>query len=196
MTSKNRTGAVSVGDRDRKGGGWWKWLLALLLLVGAIILLIALLAGDDDDTAGSTSPKTTQTAPAANDDAPGTTTADGGTLTADGQSLLPVPNDLAGRVGQSAEGRDVVVQKVSGQQGFWIGPSADERVYVEYGAKAGGTEEGAEFKPQVGEKVNLTGEIRPAPAEPGRVLKIAGADEQLVKDQGAYINANTVQSAG
>jgi len=193
---RGSVGAVSVGGDDRKKGGWWKWLLLLLLLLAAILLLVSLLGGDDDDAKDSASTQSAQTTPAASEEAAGGTAGEGGTLTAEGQSLLPVPADLSDRVGQSAEGRDIVVQKVAGQQGFWVGPSAEERVYVEYGAKAGGTEEGAEFKPEVGQKVNLTGEIRPAPAEPGRVLKIEGADEDLVKSQGAYINADTVEAAG
>ena len=192
-------GAYSVGE-DRKKGGWWKWLLLLLLLIAAIALLVALLSGDDDeDESGSAGATATQTQPAGgtpSTNPEATATGDGGTLTTEGTSLLPVPDDLSQYVGQDAEGEGVVVQKVNGQQGFWVGSSPEDRVYVEFGAKAGGTEAGAEFKPTVGQKVDLTGPVRPAPDEPGRVLRVAGADEDLVSQQGAYINADTVEAAG
>lgn len=186
----SQVGARSVGDGGNRRGGWWKWLLLLLLLVALVILLISLLGGNDKKKSSSSATTTTQSQSAQ------AGSASAGKLTAGGTSLLPVPSDLSTYVGSDATGQNVVVQKVDGQQGFWVGNSMRDRVYVEYGAKAGGTEQGAAFKPTVGQRVDLRGPIRPAPAEPGRVLKIAGADEDLVKQQGAYINADTVRAAG
>lgn len=192
-------GARSAFDDDDGGGrkkGWLPWLLGLLalLLVGG--LLIALLSGgDDEDKAAKTQTTQTQADATADQATPagGATDGDAGTLTVAGTSLLPPPGDLTQYVGETATGENVVVQSVAGQQGFWVGTSEQDRVYVEYGAKAGGTEEGAAFKPQVGQKVNLEGPVRPAPEQPGRTLRVPVADEKLIKQQGAYINADRVE---
>jgi hypothetical protein len=194
-TTRGARSAYGHDDgRKRKKRPWLLWLLGLLALLLLALALIALLGGDDKkDKADKASQSSGQSADKA---ASGGGAAAGGTLTAGGASLLPPPSDLSDRVGDSAEGKGVTVQAVAGQQGFWVGTSKKERVYVEYGAKAGGTEKGAAFKPKVGQKVNLTGPIRPAPEQPGRTLKVSVADEKLIKQQGAFINADRVEAAG
>ena len=192
-------GAVSLGERDggrKKGGAWWKWLLAALLLIGAIILLAALLGGDDEpSTAGQTSPAT-RTTPADDStaDSAAPSAAGGGTLTAGEASLLPVPEDVGQYVGQDAEGQGVEVQSVVGNEGFWVGTSQTDRVYVEYGGDVG--EDEARFRPEVGDVVDLDGPVRPAPEDPAQTLNLEDADAEQVRTQGAYVNAETVEEAG
>lgn len=186
MARKDNVGAVRVEGGGRGGGGLPRWLLPLLALLALLVLLVLLLrgCGDDEETTSSTTP------PAATQPAGGPG-GGAGDLTAEGSSLLG-QDDLSGRVGQTATGTGVKVVKVVGQQGFWVGRSETDRVYVEYGAKAGTAEAGAEFKPKVGDTVDLTGEVRPAPEQPGRTLKVEADDEALITQQGAFLNADTV----
>ena len=190
-------GAESLGDDDggdgdgRKGAGRLKWLLLGLLAVAAVIALIALVSGGNDEGGGSAS--TQATAPTVEQPTP-----TAGTLSADGEELLPIPDggasDLAGR---EAEGTGVEVVKINPGEGFWVGTSQEERVYVEYGGDVGETEEGSEsFEPQVGDKVNLRGEVRPAPEEPEQTLNITDEqDARLVTQQGFFVNATEVERA-
>lgn len=197
----NQTGARSVGDHDKKGGGWWKWLLALLLLLLALFLLLSLLDGDDDDKEQSTTAaqtaSPTATEPSADPSASaGAGAGAGGTLTADGTALLPVPvAGLTDFAGQAGEGKGVEVQSVVQDEGFFVGTSDTDRVYVEYGGDVGDDETDG-FTPKVGDKVDLTGPVRPAPEDPASTLNLSdAADADLVTQQGAYVNADTVTEA-
>jgi hypothetical protein len=152
------------------------WLLLGLLALAGIIALIAGLAGGDDDSAST-----------------------GGGLRAGNTQLLPVPGDgLGSLVGQTVQGREVVVQSVvRGQEdpdaleGFWVGSGNQDRVYVEWGGDVGSNE--ADYTPKVGEKVDLTGPVRPAPQDPERTLNLEPADAELVRSQGGYVNADEVK---
>jgi len=185
MAREHNVGAVSVGAH-RKRGGWWKWLLLLLLLLAAVILLVSLLGGDDDDSGNAGGTTTAQSQSAASSSA-------AGTLTAAGTSLLPVPDDLSASVGEQAEGRGVKVLSVVEDEGFWVGTSRADRVYVEYGGDVGENEQAS--RPSVGDTVDLTGPVRPAPDDPGRTLRLEKADSDLVERQGAFINASSVEIA-
>lgn len=136
------------GGRPRKRRGWLWGLLALLALLA--VLLIALLSGGKDEN----------------------------TLTARNQSLLPVPSGGLGTYEtEPATGRQVTVQSVVQDEGFWVGTSSRDRVYVEYGGDVGENEP-QNAEPAVGDKVNLSGEMRPAPENPGRTLRLADQDAQ------------------
>ena len=105
----------------------------------------------------------------------------------------PRNTDLSGSVGQTAEGSGVVVQSVVPRQGFWVGASKDDRLYVEYGGNVGENEPGSQ--PKVGTKVNLAGPVRNAPPDPQKTLNLSGPDAAQVKEQGVYINATAIKSA-
>jgi len=168
----HRTGSRRAGER---GGGRRKLLpllLALLLAAALAILLISLLGGDDD---GSSS--------------------EAGRLSAGGAQLLPPPEGgLSTQVGQNASGKDVVVQAVNGNEGFFVGSSTKDRVYVEWGGDIG-QNEASRFQPQKGDRVNLTGPVQAAGPEQLRKLKLSGADRELVESQGAFVNADRVTQA-
>ena len=154
-------------------------LLGLLALAG-IIALIAALGGDDDGDAGRGA----------------------GNLSAGGTQLLPVPGDgLARSSARTCRLRDVVVQSVvRGQkdpdalEGFSVGSGAQDRVYVEWGGDVGSDE--ASYTPNVGEKVQLSGPVRPAPENPEQTLNLNAADAELVRSQGGYVNADEVEPTG
>ena len=172
MPHTDRRGARRV--EGTRGGGRRKLLPLLLglLLAALLAILLISLIGDDDD-GGS----------------------DAGQLNAGGAQLLPPPaGGLSGQVGQMATGKDVVVQAVNGNEGFFVGSSTKDRVYVEWGGDVGENEP-SKFQPQEGDKVNLTGPLQAAGPEQLRKLKLSEADAQLVRSQGAFVNADRVSEA-
>ena len=157
----------------RRGGGLRRLLpllLALLLAALLAILLISLLGGDDGGD-------------------------DAGQLSAGGAQLLPPPaGGLSAAVGKTATGRHVVVQSVNGNEGFFVGSSRTDRVYVEWGGDIG-QDEASRFRPTKDDKVNLTGPVQAAGPEQLRKLKLSAEDRELVRSQGAFVNANRVTEA-
>ena len=175
MLRTDRGGARRVEGRNRSGGGLRKLvplLLGLLLAILLAVLLISVIGGDDDNR-GS----------------------DAGQLTAGNTSLLPPPSGaLSDQVGETVTGKDVVVQSVNGNEGFFVGSSTKDRVYVEWGGDVGENET-SQFQPQEGDKVNLTGPLQAAGPEQLQKLKLSAADAQLVRSQGAFVNAGRVSEA-
>jgi hypothetical protein len=182
--AKETTYGAAMPDTDRPGarrveatrGGGRRKLLPLLLglLVAALlaILLISLISGDDDNSSS-----------------------EAGRLNAGDAQLLPPPaGGLSREVGKTATGKDVVVQSVNGNEGFFVGSSATERVYVEWGGDVG-ENEASKFQPEEGDKVNMTGPLQAAGPVQLRKLKLSAADAQLVRSQGAFVNADRVSKA-
>ncbi len=120
----------------------------------------------------------------------------GGQLVAGGQDLLPATQAQFGEdlVGQQAQGTRVRVQEVIQDEGFFVGTSRQDRVYVEYGGDVGQNEQGAQVTNdlQVGQVVDLEGEVRPAPDEPEQTLNLDRADARVVSEQGVFVNATDV----
>jgi hypothetical protein len=172
MPHTDRRGARRVEGRNRSGGGLRKLLpllLGLLLAMLLAMLLISLIGGDDDKSSS-----------------------DAGGLTAGNTQLLPPPaSGLSAQVGETATGKDAVVQSVNGNEGFFVGSSTKDRVYVEWGGDIG-ENEASQFQPQKGDKVNLTGPLQAAGPAQLRKLKLSEADAQLVRSQGAFVNADRV----
>ena len=182
--AKETTYGAAMPDTDRPGarrveatrGGGRRKLLPLLLglLMAALlaILLISLISGDDDNSSS-----------------------EAGRLNAGGAQLLPPPTGgLSKEVGKTATGKDVVVQSVNGNEGFFVGSSTKDRVYVEWGGDVG-ENEASQFQPQEGDRVNLTGPLQAAGPEQLRKLKLSEADAQSVRSQGAFVNADRVSEA-
>lgn len=194
----DQVGARSIGAGGKAGkkGGILKWLLPLLLLLIAAAILIALLTGGDDKDAASTAnpPAVSQSQGAgAGAGANAAGTGKDGTLVAAQQSLLGAEASIFGAaIGEQVTGTGVEVVSVVEGEGFFVGTSESDRVYVEFGAEVGEDETAADFTPAVGDRVNLEGELRPAPAEPGRTLHLEAADAQVVEQQGAFVNATNV----
>lgn len=170
------TGAYRVGGKSGGGSGLKKLLLlllGLLLLALLVFALISLIGGDDeaDESSGS------------------------GQLAAGGTQLLPPPpKGLGPLTGDKVTGKGVVVQSVNGNQGFFVGSSAAERVYVEWGGDVGANE-ASTFQPKVGEKVNLTGTVQKASGSELKRLGLPVDGEELVGQQGGFVNAEEVTAA-
>jgi hypothetical protein len=180
-------GAVKLGGgAARKGGGWPRWVLPLLALLVLATLLITSLRGGDDQKITAARAAPTATASAAADSAAS------GTLTSGVRTLRGnVPNTLTAAVGQKATGRAVKVLSVASGTGFWVGTSKSDRTFVEYGSSVGGNES-QPYKPKVGDTVDLSGPVRPAPPDPAQTLRLSAGDAEQLTAQGAYINADDV----
>ncbi|MDP8908620.1 MAG: hypothetical protein M3N47_05785, partial [Chloroflexota bacterium] len=157
----------------------------IMFVVFASGVLIVLRANDDEDSTGAAT-----TAAQQYDASARTTATREASLTVGEPSLLPVPDDLSVYIGQQAEGKRVEVQSVV-EGGFWVGRSQTDRVYVKCRREIGDNE--STFDPTVAAKVNLTGRVRPAPDDPRTALRLNPPDSDLVRRQGAYIDADTVQ---
>ncbi len=172
-----RPGAVRLEvEEDRKKRPAWLWLLMGLLGLAASLLLLSQLGGNDDpDTTGLASPSSTvsatgtasassddATARASSDGASATATgaADGGSLTADGTALLPLASaaatdgSLVKYQDMAAHGKSVRVESVPADEGFWVGTSDTDRVYIQL---TGTSESGFTVKP--GDIVTFTGQV-------------------------------------
>ena len=180
--ARTADGAGAAPRRRRLG---WLWALLGLLALG---LIIAALAGAFSSGDGGGKKASAGAA--------------GASLAAGGTTLLPPPaGGLKPLVGKTAKADDVVVQSVvqnadnpDALEGFWVGSSKTDRVYVEWGGDVGTDE--SDFRPKVGQHVRLTGPVRPAPADPARTLSLDADDATLVRSQGGYVNADEVRAAG
>ena len=148
-------------------------LAAVVAVVLVVLLLMTLLGGDKKKSA----------APAP------------GTLTADGQPLVPTPPSGLGRLaGHEAKGTAVVIQSVNGNEGFFVGPTVADRVYIEWGGDVG-ENEASSFQPKVGETVDLHGPVQKASRSELKRLALPRDAEELVEEQGGFVNAETVTVA-
>jgi len=201
-------GAHAMGGGRKKGGGWLKWLLLGLLAAALLALVIGLVSCGDDDEA-NTGNVATQAEGAADDagEAAGEAADDAGnaaggaaagagagTLTAEGEDILPTDVAIDGRIDQQATGEAVTVQSVT-ESGFFVGTSAQDRRFIEWGGDVGEDEAKDIFRPKVGDKVNLSGPIKEAPADPAQTLDLPDDEATLVSEQGAYVNADSVEPA-
>ena len=106
--------------------------------------------------------------------------------------LLPVPaGGLQGFVGRPVLGRKLRVESINGNEGFWVGSSKRDRVYVEWGGDVG-RNEASRFQPRQGDRVDLIGPVQKAPRDPAATLRLNAPDAQLVTTQRAFVNANSV----
>ncbi len=197
-------GAHAMGGGRKKGGGWLKWLLLGLLAAALLALVIGLVScGDDDEAAtGNVATQAEGAADEAGEAAGDAGAAAGGaaagagagTLTAEGEDILPTDVAIDGRIDQQATGEAVTVQSVT-ESGFFVGTSAQDRRFVEWGGDVGEDEAATIFRPKVGDKVNLQGPIKEAPENPAQTLDLPEDDAALVSEQGAYVNADSVEPA-
>ena len=148
--------AVQDDDRRKKGFPWWL-ILALVALVLLALLLLSQCGDDEEDsTAGSDPTGTTTSSSAMSPSAGASSSASGsatgataaatggsGTLTAGGQVVLPATGggalngSLSRYDGQDAVANGVEVQSVPADEGFWVGTSETDRVWVQLVGQAG-----------------------------------------------------------
>ena len=180
-----------------------KWLLPLLLALLALIALLFLLSrcGDDDDTSATGTPTTpptaAATAPAASPSVSAAASepagtgqaadAEPGAVTAGGANLLGASaDDLRTHAGQPAAGRAVRVQSVPADEGFWVGTSEQDRLWVQLSGTAG---ESA-YKVRQGDSIDFTGTVTATPedfAAKTGVTEAEGAGQ--LTSQGFHVSA-------
>ncbi len=221
--SGNKVGSRSIketGGSHVAGGGGGKrkglaWLplagLLLLLLLALLAVLIAFNALDDGDrsgldlrndkkasgdavvpgsSGGQPVPTTSQATQAGQ---PGTSGP--GNLVAGGRNV--VVEAVAGRYaqlnGQPVEGRSVTVQSVVADEGFWVGQSEQSRAFIFLSPEARSKPGESPFQVQAGQRVDLTGVVRPVPADitPFGVDQAEGSGQ--LRSQGHYVEANSVR---
>ena len=192
-------GATRVGGPPARP----KWFLPLLLALAALIALVFLLSrcGNDDPAdsaaapatattpAPATTPTDVATTPSATVSAPASAGADqaAGTVIAGGVDLLGAATaaGLSPQDGQPAVGRAAKVQSVPADEGFWVGTSRDDRVWVQLT----GTRGESDYRVEQGDTVDFTGTVNAAPdgfaADKG--LTAAEGAAQLT-DQGHYLS--------
>jgi hypothetical protein len=188
-----------------------KWLLPLLLGLLALIVLLFLLSqcgGDDpaDPTAGTAaSPTATASAAGTAPSASASGSADAGqtgtgqagqpgTLTAGGQSLLGTGTaaDLGGYTGEQAVARAVRVQSVPADEGFWVGTSEKDRLWVQLT----GTRGESDYTVKEGDVVEFTGTVTRAAegfAAKAGVTQAEGADQLTAQGHYVSVPASTVK---
>ncbi len=193
MSDRTTTGSRSLGGRRRAPLGWVPWLaLALLALLGLIAFLVIRNVANAGDKGG---------VDATNDRAGGATesggssSGGGGTLTAGGRPLLPLSaaGSLASLSGQTVTGKGVMVESVVADEGFWVGPSPTDRIFVSLLPQARGSAGESAFQVRKGQRVDVAGTLRPVPSN----LAALGVDEAegaaQLRSQGQYIEATTVR---
>jgi RNA polymerase sigma factor (sigma-70 family) len=102
-----------------------------------------------------------------------------------GQAILPLAGrpPLARYAGKDVQGRGVPVELVAANEGFWVGTSERDRVWVQLT----GVHE-SPFKVKAGQRVWFTGRMVAHPPEfPGRVGVTAAEGAALLPQQGYHI---------
>lgn len=175
-------GATSVGERKKSRKGLWLALAAIAAVL-ALLLLLSQCGGEDDPqptgsastssaATPSSSPSGTSSPPAGSaastaTSAPATSAPAGGAaqpgsiVTADSRSVLELAAatdpaaGLAAATGQAATGSAVQVLTVPADEGFWVGTSDAERVWVQLAGVAGESP----YTVQEGDTVDFTGTV-------------------------------------
>jgi|GEM_PF-5803020 len=219
-----RSGAHVVQAR-RHGLGWLPWLLLGLLALLALGIWALVNGLDDDgddavstattavaraDVSASAAPATAAPGAAATTVAAGATppasTPPGGVapgagtagpLIASGQDVLAVAGDpaaLAALQGTTASG-SATVESVVSDEGFWIGTSPQDRVFVFITEAARGTSGESPFQVAAGQVVNLTATVQPIDGLVPADLDAADGRAQL-ESQGVLLAADQLQLVG
>ena len=197
---ESRPTAVPAGGRPARR----KWLLPLLLGLAALIALLLLLSqcgGDDDDDAAS--PAGTPTAAAttsapASDATSAPSAAAGasagaadagqsgaaGTVTAGGTNLLGA-DDLSAHDGQQAVGRAAKVQSVPSDEGFWVGSSEQDRIWVQLTGTGGESD----YKVKQNDDIDFTGTVTKAAEGFAGTVGVTDAEGAgQLTEQGHYVS--------
>lgn len=174
----DQRGATPVSGA-RRDGGRKRGLLFGALLVAALVVLALLLSqcgGDDPgsgtDAAGQTSrsaegsasasaPESSSATPSGAAPTGGAAGGDGQVVTADGRQVLQLAaaldsgSALAGLVDQSVTATGARVLAVPADEGFWLGTSESERIWVQLTGEAGESP----YQVQEGDLVDFEGTV-------------------------------------
>ena len=206
----------AVAPRRKSPLGWLPW--AALAAIAAIVLLslLAINAVDDDGPEGAAGDSLGQVSGsdgsgANGEDASGSAGANGSSGSSGGtgaaaapalkggdQDLLAVAasGGLAGLAGQAVTGTGVVESVVS-DEGFWVGTSAQDRVFVFLTEQARQSSGESGFQVKAGQTVSITGAVEPLAQEPAVATGVEESEGRAQLDQQAhYVRADAVQLAG
>src|SRR4051794_39036376 len=167
-TDERKSEKESSSKKDDGGGKkrrpWLKWVLGALLVVVIAIVAFLVLGGSDKKKAPPS-----------------------GSLKAGKQQLLPLSpsGKLAGSPGQKVVAKSEKVRSIVRGQGFWVGGSDVDRVFVRY--RPAGR--------RVAAQVFIQGTIKPAPTNVAKSLGLSREDAAKVTAEGAYIQAARVAPA-
>ena len=182
--------STSDGGRSRRTAplAWLPWaLLGLLLLT---LLVVALLARAADGGGGRAADDTAAAAPA------GGATDAAAPLSVGGSAVVGLPaSRLAALQGQPAQG-SARVESVVADEGFWVGDSAEQRVFVFLTPEARRSAGESGFQVEPGQTVALKGTVKASSPEFARSVGVTDEEgaRQLV-EQGAYVEATEVRLA-
>ena len=186
-----RPAATTERRKHKTPLGWLPWaLLGLLGLLLLLSLLAGALAGNNDNDADSSAATGNRTGAAAG------AAAGAGVLTVGSTDLLANRANL-GKIGslrgQDATGKGVLVQSVVADEGFWVGSSAAERVFVYLSPEARKTTGESGFQVKAGQKIDLSGQVTRLDkgADTLGVTDAEGARQ--LQNQGAYVVADSVR---
>ena len=169
-------------------------LIGVVVLIALLLLLTQCGGDDDDDTSGSaTTPAVVQsaTATAAAGPTPSASgagqTGEAGTVMAGGEDLMLnlTAAGLKPYDGQEATGNAVEVQSVPADEGFWIGSSESDRLWIQL-TDTGGE---SDYKVKAGDQVGFTGTVTSAAdgfAAKTGLTAAEGADQ--LTQQGHYLS--------
>ena len=195
-------GGGDRGGRRRRGLLFGGLLLAALV---ALALLLSQCGGSDPEagsdpasqSTGSSGPASSE--PSSSPGAPGSSAAPSGgsagagggqVVTADGRSVLALASGpdaataLAGLAGQPVTATGVRVLSVPADEGFWLGTSEAERVWVQLTGEAGESP----YQVQEGDLVDLEGSVvEHETAFPGEVGVDDAEGAQQLTEQAAHL---------
>jgi hypothetical protein len=156
------------------------WLFLLLVVALLVVGLFALARRGDEVVVAPA----TQQAPVSPE------LKGSGRLIAGNVSLLPLAQsaDAAGSLsrfsGQQARADAVPVESVPADEGFWVGTSTTDRVWVQL--TVGNAE--SPFRVEAGDRVSFLGTVRPAPPNFADDIGLTGEEgAQQLADLGQYI---------
>lgn len=182
---------VPPGERRRRKAplAWLPWAaLAALLALLALALLAGTLGGSDDRAAtrGTGAPAAGGAAAAG---AAGALTVAGADALADTRSV----GRLSGSVGEAAVGRGVLVQQVVADEGFWVGSSAAQRVFVFLTPEARRSAGESAFQVREGQRLDLNGTVADLGGDPSRFGVTDTEGARQLAQQRAYVRASQVR---
>ena len=141
--------------------------------------------GDGSGGAGDWATETTAGGGGGGGEGAGQPAAGGSPLTSEGASLLPVPaSGLAAYAGQPADATSAPVESVVSDEGFWVGNSTEDRVFVRL------VTGGAESPVQVaaGRPISFSGTVTANPPDVESAFGVTAAEgAALLTQQGHHI---------